>query len=260
MFCVNTKIVKQLMEAKIFSKLPSLIWILSLVIILPACAQSEMQQAGEDSGRYENKRASRDGIGKYYMGREISHVMGFAGASWLERPERDTEEATSKLVAELPLEPDDVVADIGAGTGYFAFRMAPRVPDGKVLAVDIQQEMLDVMAVRKERSVTQNIELIKGEIADPNLPDDSVDLILMVDVYHEFEYPYEMGQAMVKSLKKGGKVVLIEYRAEDPSVPIKPLHKMSQRQAISEMEAAGLNWVETRDFLPQQHFMVFEKP
>lgn len=231
-----------------------------LLFIMPACAQTEAQQGSDEADHYVTKRPSRDGIGKFYMGREISHVMGFAGASWLERPERDREEATSKLVEELPLEPDDVVADIGAGTGYFAFRMAPRVPEGKVLAVDIQQEMLDVMAARIERGNVQNVALIRGAENSPNLPADSVDLILMVDVYHEFAYPYEMGQGMVGALKTGGKIVLIEYRAEDPSVPIKPLHKMTQKQAIAEMEAAGLTWVETRDFLPQQHFMVFEKP
>lgn len=220
-----------------------------LLFILPACAQTETQQSVEESDRYELKRASRDGIGKFYMGREISHVMGFAGASWLERPERDAEEATSKLVALLPLEEDDVVADIGAGTGYFTFRMAQRVPEGKVLAVDIQQEMLDVMAARIERGNVQNVELIQGAENSPNLPADSVDLILMVDVYHELSYPYEMGQKMVSALKPGGKLVLIEYRAEDPSVPIKPLHKMSEKQAKEEMEAIGLRWVETKKFL-----------
>ena len=238
----------------------TLIPVLSLLIILPACAQTEAQQETDSAGIYESRRASRDGIGKLYMGREISHVMGFAGASWLERPERDAEEATSQLVAQLPLEPDDVVADIGAGTGYFAFRMAQRVPEGKVFAVDIQQEMLDVMALRKERASIQNVTLIKGTESNPGLPADSVDLILMVDVYHEFAYPYEMGQGMVEALKKGGKIVLIEYRAEDPSVPIKPLHKMTEKQSRAEMEAVGLKWMETKDFLPQQHFMVFEKP
>ncbi len=228
--------------------------------MMPACAQTEAPQASENADRYETKRASRDGIGKFYMGREISHVMGFAGASWLERADRDAEEATSELVAALPLDADDVVADIGAGTGYFTFRMAPRVPQGKVLAVDIQQEMLDVMAARIERGNVQNVALVKGNESNPNLPADSVDLILMVDVYHELSYPYEMGQAMAAALKQGGKFVLIEYRGEDPSVPIKPLHKMTEKQARKEMEAAGLRWVETRDFLPQQHFMVFEKP
>ncbi len=237
-----------------------LVLLLCFTFFVPACAQTEAPQATANANHYETKRASLDGIGKIYMGREISRVMGFAGAAWLERVERDAEEATSALVAALPLEEDDVVADIGAGTGYFAFRMAPRVPQGNVLAVDIQQEMLDVMAARIERGNVQNVALIKGSETNPNLPADSVDVILMVDVYHEFSYPYEMGQAMTTALKKGGKVVLIEYRGEDPRVPIKPLHKMTEAQAKKEMEAAGLNWVETQDFLPQQHFMVFEKP
>ncbi|MEM8484988.1 MAG: methyltransferase domain-containing protein [Bacteroidota bacterium] len=234
--------------------------LLCFTFFMPACAQTEAPQTTENADRYETKRASRDGIGKFYMGREISHVMGFAGAAWLERTERDAEEATSALVSALPLEEDDVVADIGAGTGYFTFRMAPRVPQGKVLAVDIQQEMLDVMAARIERGNVQNVALIQGSETSPNLPADSMDLILMVDVYHELAYPYEMGQAMVRALNQGGKFVLIEYRGEDPRVPIKPLHKMTEAQARKEMEAAGLRWVETRDFLPQQHFMVFEKP
>ncbi|MFK7848812.1 MAG: class I SAM-dependent methyltransferase [Rhodothermales bacterium] len=238
----------------------SLITLCCLFLILPACAQSDVSQETVDGERYKIKQASRDGIGKFYMGREISHVMGFAGASWLERPDRDTEEATSQLVAKLPLNASDVVADIGAGTGYFTFRMAQRVPQGKVLAVDIQQEMLDVMTRRIEQAGISNVDLIKGQADNPNLPANTVDLILLVDVYHEFAYPFEMKQGMLSALKPGGKIVLIEYRGEDRNVPIKPLHKMTQRQARAEMEAAGLTWVETLDFLPQQHFMIFEKP
>ncbi len=231
-----------------------------LIFILSACARSDISQETDESGRYTIKQASRDGIGKFYKGREISHVMGFAGASWLERPDRDAEEATSQLVARLPLTASAVVADIGAGTGYFAFQIAPRVPQGKVLAVDIQQEMLDVMARRIEQSGLSNVDLIKGQVDNPNLPANTVDLILLVDVYHEFEHPFEMTQGMLAALKPGGKIILIEYRGEDPSVPIKPLHKMTQKQARVEMELAGLLWVETLDFLPQQHFMIFEKP
>ncbi len=228
--------------------------------VLPACSQPGTPDAEASAdGRYRLGEASRDGIGKFYLGREISHVMGYQGARWLERSSRDEEEATSLLVENLPLEPVDVVADIGAGTGYFAFRMADRVPEGKVLAVDIQQEMLDIMAGRIEDAGIQNVELIRGDVDDPNLPADSVDLVLMVDVYHEFSHPYEMMQGIVQALKPGGNVVLVEYRAEDPSVPIKPLHKMSEAQARKEMEAAGLTWVETKNMLPQQHFMVFEK-
>jgi SAM-dependent methyltransferase len=213
-----------------------------------------------ETGYYEYKKASRDGIGKYYMGREISHVMGHLGASWLERPQRDREEKTSRLVRNLPLEPDDTIADIGAGTGYFSFRMAERVPQGKVMAVDIQQEMLDIIESHKAQGSPQNVEPILGTERDPHLAPGSIDLILLVDAYHEFSWPREMGEAMAKALKPGGTLVLVEYRGEDASVPIKRLHKMTQKQARKEMQAVGLEWESTGDFLPQQHFMIFRRP
>jgi len=232
---------------------------------LPAATRPTESQANRPEGagatdRYTQVRPSRDGIGKVYMGREISHVMGHLGAGWLERPEREREERTDLLVNALPLEPDDVVADIGAGTGYFSIPIARRVPQGRVLAVDIQQQMLDIIEERKRQGAPGNIEPVLGTITDPNLPSNGVDLILLVDAYHEFSHPSEMGQAMANALRPGGKVVLIEYRAEDPSVPIKRLHKMSEGQSILEMEAVGLDHLRTEDFLPQQHFMVFEKP
>ncbi len=213
-----------------------------------------------EEGPYTEKRPSRDGIGKVYMGREISHVMGHLGAGWLERPEREREERTDLLISALPLEADDVIADIGAGTGYFAFPMAERVPNGKVLAVDIQQEMLDIIEARQAQGAPANVEPVLGTEKDPNLPADSVDLVLMVDAYHEFSYPFEMGRAMVRAMKPGGKMVLIEYRAEDPSVPIKRLHKMSEAQVKREMAAIGLRLLRTEGFLPQQHFLVFKRP
>jgi ubiquinone/menaquinone biosynthesis C-methylase UbiE len=194
------------------------------------------------------------------MGREISFVMGHRAAGWLERPEREREERTDLLISRLPLETDDVVADVGAGTGYFSFPMAQRVPEGRVLAVDIQQEMLDIINQRRREGAPTNVETVLGTITDPNLPPGGVDLILIVDAYHEFSHPYEMGTAMAEALVPGGQLILIEYRAEDPRVPIKPLHKMTEAQAVAEMEAIGLEHVRTEDFLPQQHFMVFEKP
>ena len=209
---------------------------------------------------YQLGPASRDGIGKFYMGREISHVMGHLGAGWLERPSREREERTDLLVANLPLTASSVVADIGAGTGYFSFRIAERIPDGEVLAVDIQQEMLDMIESRKASGAPSNVTTILGTERDPRLPVAAVDLILLVDAYHEFAYPREMGEAMVRALRPGGRLVLIEYRGEDPSVPIKPLHKMTAEQAIAEMEAIGLEWERTGDFLPQQHFLVFRRP
>jgi SAM-dependent methyltransferase len=203
---------------------------------------------------------SPDGIGKYYMGREIAHFMSHLGAPWLERPEREVEENTQGLVDAIELRPTDVVADIGVGTGYYAFRLAPKVPRGKVLGVDIQQEMLDLLTrAAKERGVT-NVQPVLGTTSNPKLPKDGVDVALMVDAYHEFDQPREMMDAIVRALKPGGRVVLVEFRGEDPAVRIKRLHKMSEAQAVREMEAAGLRHVETKRVLPQQHLLIFEKP
>lgn len=223
-------------------------------------AAAEDDSIQETDSPYQYRSPSRDGTGKVYMGREISHVMGHLGAEWLERPAREREERTDLLVRNLPLEPDSTVADIGAGTGYFSFRIAERVPQGRVLAVDIQPEMLAIMEQLKSEQGITNVETILGTVSDPRLPAAQVDLILLVDAYHEFSFPSEMGVAMKRALKPGGKLILIEYRAEDPSVPIKRLHKMDQRQARREMKAAGLEWVGTEDFLPQQHFMIFQRP
>jgi ubiquinone/menaquinone biosynthesis C-methylase UbiE len=228
-----------------------------------ACASDAPAPAADSGtgGIYEYRTASRDGIGKYYMGREISHVMGHLGAGWLERPSREAEERTDLLIENLPLDPGDVAADIGAGTGYFSLPMARRVGDGgRVLAVDIQPEMLAIITERAEADGVENVDPILATETDPRLPANTVDLVLMVDAYHEFSYPREVMEGIVSGLKTGGRVILIEYRAEDPRVPIKPLHKMSADQAIAEMAAVGLEWSETLDFLPQQHFMVFRKP
>lgn len=203
---------------------------------------------------------SPDGIGKYYMGREIAHFMSHRGASWLERPEREAEENTAALVDAIDLRPTDVVADIGAGTGYYSFRLAPKVPQGKVLAVDIQQEMLDLLAAAGERQQVSNVEPVLGTTSDPKLPAGAVDVVLMVDAYHEFDQPREMMERVVAALQPGGRLVLVEFRAEDPAVRIKPLHKMTKAQAVREMTAAGLNHVQTKNLLPQQHLMIFEKP
>ncbi len=231
-----------------------------LVLALSLGVAPGMIVAEARSDVYEQQRPSRDGIGKIYMGREISHVMGHLGAAWLERPEREREERTDLLVANLPLTPDAVVADIGAGTGYFSFPVAAEVPDGRVLAVDIQPEMLAIVEARKAQLGITNVQPVLGTITSPNLPANTVDLAFIVDAYHEFSHPLEMGRGIVEALKPGGQLVLIEYRGEDPSVPIKRLHKMTQAQARREMQALGLEWVRTEDFLPQQHFMVFAKP
>ena len=212
---------------------------------------------------YEQRTGpNRDGIGKFYLGREISHVMGHRGASWLERPEREREERTDLLVEILPIEEGDVIADIGAGSGYFAWRFAKRVGDsGKVLAVDIQPEMLEILSRQmEERGVAERVEGILGTIDDPKLPANTVDLAIMVDVYHELSHPYEMTVKMVEGLKPGGLLVFVEYRAEDPTVPIKRLHKMTEAQVIKEMAVQNLEFVKTIGTLPQQHIVLFKKP
>jgi precorrin-6B methylase 2 len=201
-----------------------------------------------------------NGTGKFYMGREIALVMGHLAAGWLERPEREKEEEPAKLMEALKLKPGDVVADVGAGSGYFTFRIAEQVGDkGKVLAVDIQEEMLDLIRQRMKAKKVTNVEPVMGTVTDPKLPEGAVDLILMVDVYHEFSHPYEMTAAMVKALKPGGRLVFVEYRLEDPKVPIKLVHKMSQKQVLKEMAVHPLRHVHTLDPLPWQHIMVFEK-
>ena len=213
------------------------------------------------TNRYEfRKEHSRDGIGKFYMGREIAHVMGHQAADWLERPERDEEEHTGKLVAQLPIKPGDIVADIGAGTGYFSRRLAAKTgATGTVLAVDIQPEMLELLTNQMAQAGIRNVKPVLGTITDPKLPPASVDLALMVDVYHEFDHPWEMMEAITRSLKPGGRVVFVEFRGEDPAVPIKLLHKMTVAQVRKEMSALPLEWIETIAVLPRQHIIVFRK-
>lgn len=201
-----------------------------------------------------------DGIGKYYMKREIAQVMGHQGMMWLERATRAIEEQPQQAVQELELNPDDVVADIGAGTGYFSFRIAEAIPEGKVYAVDIQPEMLEVIAWRQAENNISNVETILGAEDNPHLPDHSINLAFMADTYHEFAYPREMMEGIVKAVKPGGRVVLLEYRKENPLIPIKPLHKMTQKQVKKELGAVGLQWQQTKEFLPEQHFLVFTKP
>ncbi len=218
-------------------------------------------QKPQSSSRYEYREDhDPQGIGKFYMGREISHVMGHQGANWLDRPEREQEERPSLTIDALEIGLGQVVADIGAGSGVFTFLLSREVGvKGRVLAIDIQPEMLQILGQRiKERGVG-NVEMILGEEKDPKLPAGSLDLVLMVDVYHEFAYPWEMMQAICRGLKPGGRVVFVEYRAEDPSVPIKRLHKMSEKQVKLEMAPQPLRWVETIDRLPRQHVIIFEK-
>ena len=227
--------------------------------LLVCCSQAQQTpgEAADTLTLYSYQVASRDGIGKWYADREIAHVMGHQGAEWLERPDREEKERTDLLLKALDLPPDAVVADIGAATGYMTFRLAPLVPRGKVLAVDIQPEMIAMLKVKKESRQADNVIPILGTIIDPRLPADSVDLVLLVDAYHEFSYPYEMMKSLVHSLRPGGRIALVEYRAEDPKVPIKRLHKLSEAQARKEMALVGLELIENKALLPQQHLMLF---
>ena len=215
----------------------------------------------EPPGAHYEYRAAHDadGIGKFYLGREIAHVMGPGGIVWLERPERESEEQPQLVIDALEIRPGQTIADLGAGSGYYSFRIAPLVgPTGKVLAIDIAPAMLEVIAQRASRERVDNIVTVRSSTRDPNLAPHSVDLLFMVDVYHELEYPYEVMTSVRTALKPGGRVALIEYRAEDPEVMIKPLHKMSERQVRREMQAAGFRHVKTVRTLPLQHLMIFE--
>ena len=199
-----------------------------------------------------------DGIGKFYLGREIAHVMGPGGIVWLERPERETEEQPQLVIDALEIKAGQTIADLGAGSGYYSFRIAPLVgPTGKVMAIDIEPAMLEAIAQRATREHVANIRPVLGSARDPNLAPHSVDLLFMVDVYHELEYPYEVMTKVRAALKPGGRVALVEYRAEDPAVMIKPVHKMSERQVRREMQAAGFKHLQTVRTLPLQHLIVF---
>jgi SAM-dependent methyltransferase len=208
---------------------------------------------------YSYKTPDRDGTGKVYMGREISQVMNFMGMAWLERATRPQEENTELAIKNLPITKQSVVADIGAGSGYYTFRIAKRVPDGLVYAVEIQDPAIQYLKDKSKELNFDNVIPIKGGEKSPMLPENSIDLAIMVDVYHELLYPHEMLQEIKKSLKPDGKLLLIEYRGEDPNVPIKRLHKMTVDQVSKELNANGFKLVQNGQFMNIQHFLVFEK-
>ena len=227
----------------------------------PGHAETNCTATQSATNRYEiRKEHDPNGIGKFFMGREIAHVMGHQAADWLERPERDQEERPDLLISALKLNPGDAVADIGAGTGYYTRRLAKSVGDkGKVYAVEIQQEMLDLLTNKMAELNIRNVQPVLGTVTDPKLPGSSLDLIFMVDVYHEFDHPYEMMENICKALKPGGRVVFVEFRGEDPKVPIKLLHKMTEAQVRKEMTAHPLEFVENISTLPWQHLIIFKK-
>lgn len=227
-------------------------------------AKSKAKEKDASSRYTKRKDHDPNGIGKFYMGREIARVMGYRAAGWLERPEREKEEGLTKLVKALEIEPGMVVADIGCGSGRISEMISPLVgPKGKVLAVDIQDEMLSLVRARAKQKNLTNIETVLSTVKSPKLEPESVDLAFMVDVYHEFNYPYEMTLKLSRALKPGGRLVFVEYRKEDPKVRrmIKLVHTMTEAQVKKEalQEEFGLKWKKTLKVLPVQHIIIFEK-
>ena len=206
---------------------------------------------------YTFKKASSDGIGKVYKGREISKVMGHYGAAWLDRSSREAEEGPNLAVELLDLNKEMLVVDFGAGSGYFTSKLARQC--SVVYAVDVQQEMLEINAAQMRKKNITNVKYVLGKTKYTNLPKNTFDVFLLVDVYHELEYPYEIMKDIKSSLKDDGVVVLLEYRKEDPSVPIKPLHKMSVKQVVKEMKNIGLTLIDNIQKLPRQHMLIFGK-
>lgn len=208
---------------------------------------------------YTYRQRSDDGTGKIYLNREIAQVMSAEGAEWLDRKDRQKEENANLAIEKMNLSPNSMVADIGAGTGYYTFKIAEKLPYGKVYAVEIQDELIRYLNTRKMETGSTNVVVIKGDSESPNLPESSLDLAIMVDVYHELQYPKEMLQYISNALKNDGKILLLEYRAEDSKVPIKPLHKMSVEQVNKEMAVSGFRLVYDGEFLPIQHFLLYQK-
>ncbi len=237
-------------------------WV-ALVCLVPPSAFSQEPDVENASSRYETREEhDPNGTGQFYLGREIAQVMSFHGAPWLNRPEREEEERLSKLIQLLDLKPGAAAADIGAGSGVLTERLARAVgPKGTVYAVDIQDEMLAFIRERMKEEGLENVKPVLGTIKSPRLEPNSIDLMLLVDVYHEFSHPFEMTEAMAESLKPGGRIVLVEYRKEDPRIPIKEVHKMAEAQVKKEMlqPEFGLEWDATYEDLPRQHVIVFRK-
>jgi len=193
--------------------------------------------------------------------RRIAGVMGAAGADWLTRPERESDEHPDEALAAIGIQRGSTVADVGAGVGYFTWRLAERVgTNGVVYGEDIQPPMLDLLAKNMSTRHLANVRAVLGAVDDPKLPKNSIDLVLLVDVYHEFSEPEKMLDRIRESLKPNGRIVFLEYRAEDPAVPIRPEHKMTVSQVRAEVQPEGYRFDKTIEVLPQQHIIVFWKP
>lgn len=235
----------------------NLLLLILLALSMTACGQTNKDSKSEET--YTFQKGDPNGIGKWYMGREIAQVMGYQGINWLERSDREKEENTSQLLMNMNIQPDDTIADIGAGSGYHTFKMARLASEGFVYAVDIQPEMIQAISVKQSEQQMNNIQTIQGSEKSINLDENSVSKILLVDVYHEFNFPKEMVESMHKSLTSDGKIYLIEYKAEDENIPIKEIHKMSEKQAVKEFKASGFKLEQNIENLPWQHCLIFVK-
>ena len=234
-------------------------FVISTCLALLITAPDIIAQKNKTPSPYTYGNASPGGTGKFYFGREIARVIGPSSAAWLDRNSRPQEENTQLAIDKIKLPATAAIADIGAGTGYYTFKLAPKVPEGKVYAVEIQDEMIAALNNKKQKLKQANVEVIKGSTTSPNLPANSVDLAIMVDVYHELEFPVEVLTAIKKSLKKGGQLLLIEYKGEDPAVAIRPLHKTTVAQLNKELAANGFRISYQGNFLPIQHFLIYKK-
>jgi ubiquinone/menaquinone biosynthesis C-methylase UbiE len=233
--------------------------LLLLCVLTPLCADDLLKPAAPPKAPPTQAEKEPPAL-THYMGREIAQTMHFAGAPWLTRESRDREEEPAKLMKALNLKKGQTVCDLGCGNGFYTTKLAEAVgPEGTVLAVDIQKEMLDMLKRRAEQAKVKNIQPILGTTWDPKLPENKIDLVLLVDTYHEIDHPVEILAAIRKSLSKTGRLCLVEFRAEDPDVPIKPLHKMSKKQIMKEIPANGFKLAEEFDGLPWQHVMFFER-
>ncbi len=230
--------------------------IFTLSLLVPAFADNATPPIYEERAEHDP-----NGIGIFYLGREIAHVMGHQAANWLEREEREVEERSDLMVESLKFKDGEVVADIGCGSGYISRKIAKKIGEkGVVYGVDIQQEMLDLLVKRMAMFRITNVKPVMGTTTDPQVPPASCDTMIMVDVYHEFDRPYEMIRNMIAGLKPGGRIVFVEYRKEDPDVPIKEVHKMSEAQVKKEMAVQPeLEFVENISILPRQHILIFRK-
>lgn len=227
-------------------------YIIALILINTGLLTAQQTNEG-----YSKKKPSSNGTGKVYMGREIAQVMSFDGVSWLERNTRSQEENTELAIAKLPIGKNSIVADIGAGSGFYTFRVAPKVK--QVFAVEIQDDALKYLNAKSKELNLNNVVVVKGNEKSAELPENSIDLAFMVDVYHELLFPKEVLQSLKKSLKPKGKLLLIEYKGEDPQVAIKEEHKMTVKQVTKELNANGFKLVQNGQFMPIQHFLIFQK-